>query len=92
MERELVLLQYPAAGTRTSEYTYTDGTYPTVHENDAFRFVALDNHSGGYPYSVEIERAYDFGSVEKADKYRGSFKYFNICLVRVTYDVVEVIK
>jgi hypothetical protein len=92
MEQELVLLQYPAAGTRTSDHPYTDGSYPTVHENEAGKFVALDTHSGGYPYAVEINRAHDFGSVEKAEQYRGHFKYFNICLVRVTYDIVETFK
>lgn len=89
LERELVLLQYPAAGTRTSAHPYTDGSYPTVHENEAGKFVALDAHSGGYPYAVEIHGAHDFKSAEKANSYQRSFAYFIVRKVRVTYEIVE---
>lgn len=85
--QERIVLQYPAAGTRTSNSRYTDGSYPVVHENEAGMFVALDSASGGYPYPVSIDGAHNFRTVEKADEYQRSFKYFIVRKLIVTYEV-----
>lgn len=53
-------------------------------EKDYMPFVDLDNSSGGYPYEVEINRAYDFKTIERAKEYdrRGEF---DVRVVEITY-------
>jgi len=77
-----VFLQYPGAGEALSS------TSPShrVHRSDDEMFVAIDSHSGGYPYGVPINRAHDFKTVEAAEKYRMSFDKLRVREVRVTYD------
>lgn len=54
-------------------------------EKDYMPFVDLDNSSGGYPYETDINRAYDFKTVEKAKEYdrRGEF---DVRIVEITYE------
>ena len=80
-QRELVLLQYGAVGELIV-------TSVPIHENQVGRWVAIDHPSGGYPYDTVIERAHDFGSVEKAKLYAKDSPGFKIRRVIVTYTVV----
>lgn len=54
-------------------------------EKDYLPFVDLDSNSGGYPYEVEINRAYDFKTIERAKEYdrRGEF---DVRIVEITYE------
>ena len=54
-------------------------------DKDYMPFVDLDSNSGGYPYEVEINRAHDFKTVEKAKEYdrRGEF---DVRIVEITYE------
>lgn len=53
-------------------------------DKDYLPFVDLDMSSGGYPYEVEIGRAYNFKTVEKAKEYdrRGEF---DVRVVEINY-------
>lgn len=53
-------------------------------DKDYLPFVDLDMHSGGYPYEVEIGRAYNFKTVEKAKEYDRSGK-FDVRVVEISY-------
>jgi hypothetical protein len=39
------------------------------YDKDPNLFVDIDNNSGGYPYEVDIYRAYNFRTIEAAIKY-----------------------
>lgn len=74
-----ILLQYGPEGSPSGISSWN-----TVSKEDAGKFVALDNASGGYPYPVDIGRAYPFNDVESAREYgRGAF---NVREVTVTYE------
>lgn len=83
-----VVLQYPPAGTELN-IRYSDGRRAKTSASDADRFVAIDRQSGGYPYSVGIEDAHRFTSVEDAEKYCGAMnrEQFKICHLTITYEV-----
>lgn len=73
-----VFLQYPADGEAGPRGL-------RVNASDANRWVALD--AAGYPYSVPINQAYDFRSLDGAAGYNNTFK--NVFLVRevtITYE------
>lgn len=58
-----------------------------VRENDANLFVDLDRASGGYPYSVPLARAHNFGTEEKARAYAShDMGAFIVRTVTVTYE------
>lgn len=50
-------------------------------------YVALDSHSGGYPYQVSAMEAHNFKTVEEAMKYAGHFDDFSV--VELTVKVYE---
>lgn len=64
---------------------------PQNYGNDKsnWQYVALDSHSGGYPYATDVLSAHDFKTVEEARKYRGHFEEFDI--VEVSISVEETI-
>lgn len=77
--RKVVLLQYGKAGEQRPHSNPVD-------QCDSQKFVALDSASGGYPYSVEIENAHNFKTVESAQRYNGEFHIFHVREVNVTYE------
>jgi hypothetical protein len=55
-------------------------------------FVALDQHSGGYPFEVAIDRANYWPTVEGAEKYKSHFKdsdNFEICRLTLTVESMD---
>lgn len=62
------------------------GEYRPISKEHAEHFVDLDMASGGYPYATSIDRAFDFKTVEAAERYVGHFKGFHIRNVKVTYE------
>lgn len=54
------------------------------HHREGEVYVALDYHSGGYPYQVTIDCAHDFNTVDEAVKYGGSYD-FSVVELTVTY-------
>ena len=79
-DRELVLLQYGEVGESLG--------FAKVSPDEAGKWVALDGPSGWYPYAVEIDRAHDFGSVEKAQNYARNTPALKVRCVLATYKVV----
>lgn len=80
-----IVLQYDKAG---DVQTQGGGYIRYVHENEAEKFVALDDRSGGYPYSTSVLNAHDFKTVEKAKSYATS-EGFHVRKLTLTCEVSE---
>lgn len=69
IEQKKIVLQYGQAGSPNGISSWGE-----VSEEDAGKFVALDEASGGYPYPVDVARAHVFKDVQAATEYsRGTF-------------------
>lgn len=69
--------------------SYTETKIVLQYGGQTGKFVALDSASGGYPYAVPIEKAHNFGTVDKARAYASQDPpgHFVVCRVTVTYEI-----
>ena len=86
VEKEMIFLQWPDAGEQ-GPYNYGYG----VHEDDANKFVFKDQLGGGEPCAVSIEKATNFGTVARAERYcnHAMRRVFKIVKVKVTFEVQQ---
>lgn len=59
---------------------------PAYWDKEYMPFVALDMPSGGYPYPVDIDRAHDFKTIERAVAYIGSDPLI-VRVITITYEI-----
>lgn len=67
------------------QYT-NDYDCPEYWDEEYMPFVDLDTSSGGYPYPVDIYRAHNFKTIEKAKAYIGADP-LTVRVVTINYDV-----
>lgn len=79
--KQIIVLQYPKTGPGPLGHTIAE---------QAGRFVDVDRSSGGYPSPVDIDRAYDFKTIDKAQEYQKHFPNLTLCEVEVNYKIKPV--
>lgn len=79
VEQKKIVLQYGSEGSNNGVSSFGE-----VSAQDAHKFVALDSHSGGYPYAVNVDGAHAFKTEQAAIEYaRGAFI---VRKVKITYE------
>jgi hypothetical protein len=57
--------------------------------NEGLNYVAIDDHSGGYPYRTDLTRCKRFATLDEAVKYAGKDLSTTLQAVELTIDYTE---